>query len=167
LAAATIVLTLAMIASGWWRVGARYDGWRVEFVCGVISVAKYHSPQQWVAKREFTLNRVPPVRWRLRMFFGASEGFDWNLGILAYQHLNGFGVVAHTVKFIAWPAAAWIALAAGVLAWRGRGATANTCPHCGYSQDGLPADAACPECGNPTKSHTATHADERPTQHMP
>jgi hypothetical protein len=53
------------------------------------------------------------------------------------------------VNVVAWGGAWWLAMAAAGAGRRAIRRRSNRCVACGYPRQGLPADSACPECGEP------------------
>jgi hypothetical protein len=119
------LIVVVWIGSGWIWVGfSSYYG-RLKIGAGVLSGAYVvgHSPEvSWMIDV-----RPSPIRWR----------FDW-------WHIKpGWAVLVPL-----WCPALALGLLAGGVEWRHRrrGRGLGLC-RCGYSLTGLPAGAACPECG--------------------
>ena len=78
--------------------------------------------------------------------------YAWSIRIVAFQSINGFGIVSQSVTLLLWPPALVVGLATGLLTWHARRIAArssrlNLCAECGYSLTGLAPSAPCPECG--------------------
>ena len=137
-AAATVLLVVVWIGSGWWSASWYAKGWNAIGISrGLIEL---YGSNWGLAEGFVVMDHVYQMDWS----FGPLHQV-WGAGVASPVTPGTFGLPLWAVVA---PITSITALAWRLDARARRRTKLNLCPKCNYDRTGLAAGAVCPECGS-------------------